>query len=53
MLKNKAAYKYKTPFRGPYEMFQTWKNVTVTLQMGAVTTRINTHRINPGNKIYI
>ena len=31
MLRNKAAYNYKTPFRGPCKIFQAWKNRTVTL----------------------
>ena len=38
MPKNKTSYKYETPFRGLYEMVQTWKNRRVTLQMGSVTT---------------
>ena len=46
MLKKKP-YKYETPFRGPYENFQTWTNGTFTLQMGAVTTRIQITRIKP------
>ena len=46
MIRNKSEYKYKTPFKGPYENFQTWKNITVTLQMVAVTNRINICRIN-------
>ena len=41
MTKNRSAYKLKTPFRVPYEIIQTWKNGTVTLQTGAVIHRIN------------
>ena len=41
MTKDRSAYKYETPFRGLYGIFQTWTNRTVTLRMGAVTHRIN------------
>ena len=53
MTNDMSAYKLKTPFRGPYEIFQTWKNGTVTLQMGSVTMRINICNIKPYNNIYI
>ena len=43
LIKNKSAYKYKNLFRGQYEIVQTWTNVTVALQMGAVTHSINIH----------
>ena len=49
MTKNRSAYKYKTPFRGPYEIVQTLTNGTVTLQTGAVTHRINIRNIKPYN----
>ena len=45
----KSVYKYKTPFRGPYEIYHTWTNVTVTLRMGAVKMRINICNIKPYN----
>ena len=45
----KSAYKYKTPYRGPYKIVQTWTNGTVTLRMGVVTTRLNIHNIKPYN----
>ena len=32
---------------GPYEKFQTWKNGTVTLRVGAFTKRVNIYRIKP------
>ena len=41
MMDSKSAFKYRTPFKGPYEIFQTWKNGSVTLRTGAVTTRLN------------
>ena len=47
--KNKSAYKYKTPFKGLYENFHTWKNGTVTLQTGVVTMIINIQNIKPYN----
>ena len=25
------AYKYETPFQGPYEIIQMWTNITVTI----------------------
>ena len=45
----RSAYKYKTSFSGPYNVFQAWKNGTVTLQTGVVTHRINIRNINPYN----
>ena len=47
--KNRSAYKYKTLFRGLYEIFQTWTNGTIALQMVAVTNRINISNIKPYN----
>ena len=51
MIRNHTAYKYETTFKRLYEIFQTWKNVTLTLQIGAITTRINIIRIKPYHKI--
>ena len=45
----KSEYKYETPFKGPYGIFQAWTNVTLILRMVAVTTRINIHNIKPYN----
>ena len=36
MLKNKPAYKCETLYKGPYEITQTWTNVTDTLQIGSM-----------------
>ena len=47
MLKYKAAYKYKIPYKGLYEIAQMWTNDTITLQMGTTTVRYKTHHINP------
>ena len=49
MEKNKSVYKYETLFKGPYVIFHTWTNKTVTLRTGAVTTIINIHNIKPYN----
>ena len=47
MKKMNPAYKYKTPFKGTYVIFQTWTNNTVILQDGVVTMKINIHNSNP------
>ena len=47
MIKHKSEYKYKTLFKGPYGIVQTWTNITFTLRMGEVTARINTLQIKP------
>ena len=49
MTLTKSAYKYETPYRGPYKIVQTWTNGTTTLRMGAVTMRINIRNIKPYN----
>ena len=49
MLRNKAAYKYKTPLKCPYEFFQVWTNRSVILQTRSFRTRINIHCIKPYN----
>ena len=41
LTKMRSAYKYKTLFRGPYEIVWTWKNGTSNLLIGTVTHRIN------------
>ena len=45
MIRNKSENKYETPFKGLCEIVQAWTNITVTLQAGAVMTRINIHGI--------
>ena len=44
---NKYALKKKTPFKGPYNLFQTLTNGSVTLRKVEVTTRVKISRINP------
>ena len=51
MTRTKSAYKYETPYRGPYEIVQTWTNDTVTIRTGAVTMRINIRNIKPYNTL--
>ena len=34
MLTNNYAFKYKTPYKGPFVINQCWANVAVTLQCG-------------------
>ena len=50
LLINKSAYKYETTFIGMYEKFQTRKNKTVALGVGAVKKRINIRCIKPYKK---
>ena len=51
MLTNKSEFKLKKPFKGPYEIVPTWKNCTVNLCMGAVTSRTKILRIKPYHKV--
>ena len=41
MIRIKTLFKYENPFKGLYEIIQTWKNGSVTLQTGVVMTRVN------------
>ena len=43
----KIVFKNVTPFKVPYEIVQTWENVSATLRTGAVTTIANIRRIEP------
>ena len=47
MLRNKAAYKYKTSYKVPHEMTQTCTNVTTTLQKVAEKKRLNIKKLKP------
>ena len=49
MVRGRDDFKYETSFKVPYDIVQTWKNGTVTIQMGAVTDTLNILRINPYN----
>ena len=41
MLTNNAAYKYETPYNGPFVINQCWSNDAVTLQCSANKIRHN------------
>ena len=43
---NHVAYKYETPYKGPFLIIQCWANVAVTLQCGA-KKKYNIQHINP------
>ena len=47
MVRRNQAYKYEAPFQGPYEIVQAWTNITLTIQTGAVTDRINVPHRKP------
>ena len=47
MVRRNQAYKYETPFTGTYEIVQTWTNGTITILLGAVTSRISIRRTKP------
>ena len=53
MKRTKSAYKYKTPYRGPYKIVQTWTNDTVTLRTGAVTMIIIIRNIKAYNTLNV
>ena len=45
MINSHAAYKYETPYKGPFVITKCWTNVMVTLQCGAIKVRYNIHHI--------
>ena len=47
MLDNNDAFKYDTPYKGPFQINQCWKNDTVALQRGTIKIRYNVGRIKP------
>ena len=47
MITNNDAYKYETPYKGPFLITKCWTNVTVTLQYGAIKIRHNIICIKP------
>ena len=49
----KSAYRYETPFKILYEIFHTWTNGTVTLQIGSVTTKINIRNTRTYNNLIV
>ena len=49
MINNHTAYKYKTPYKGPFLITQCFTIGTVNLQCGAIKIKYNIHRIKPYN----
>ena len=47
MLNNYAAYKYETPYKGPFVIMHCFANSMVKLQCGAIKSRYKICRINP------
>ena len=47
MLANCTAYKYETPYKGPFVITQCFTNVTVLLQYDAIKITYNICCINP------
>ena len=47
IINNHAAYKYETPYKGPFVVTQCWTNGTVTLRCGSKTIGHNIRRIYP------
>ena len=45
VLNNKVAHKYENSFKVPYKTVQMWTNITETLQMGVVTTRMKSRML--------
>ena len=44
-VRNKLAYKYKNPYKGPYEIIQTWNNGMVRLHMAALNNGIYIYQL--------
>ena len=47
MLNNHSAYKYETPYKGPFSIARCWTNGTVILKYDAIKIRHNIRRIKP------
>ena len=47
MLTNQTAYKYETPYKGPFLITQCFTNGTVKLQCGVIKITYNIRRIKP------
>ena len=47
MLTSNSAYKYETPYKGPFFISQFWINGTVTLQCGTINIGRDICCINP------
>ena len=47
MLNNHAAYKYKTPYKGPFFITRCWANGAIRIQYDLIQIRHNIRRIEP------
>ena len=47
MLNKHNAYKYETPYMGPFFITRCFTNITVNLQCGVIQITYNIHRIKP------
>ena len=47
MITDNVAFKYETPYNGPFGITQCWTNSMVTLQCGATKIRYNIRGIKP------
>ena len=47
ILTNRAAYKYKTPYKGPFVITLCFTNGTVNIKYGPIQIRNNIRRIKP------
>ena len=47
MLNNNDAYKYETPYKGPFMITQCWTNGAFTLQCGTIKIEYNILSIKP------
>ena len=47
MINNHTAYKYETPYNGPFVITQCFTNGSVSLQYGATKITYNIRHINP------
>ena len=47
MLTNHTAYKYETPYKGPFLITQCFTNGTINLQCGVVQIKYNIRCIKP------
>ena len=47
MLNNHYAYKYKTPYKGPFVIAWCCTNGTITIQYGTIQIRHNIYSIKP------
>ena len=47
MVRNKSAYKYETPYKGPYGINQPWTNGMVALEIVATENQLITCTLKP------